>query len=124
MSSCSSPTTWGGATPGSWGRSPSFAALLAARRAGRLTATQALLFEVPRPAAELYDLDADPHQLRNLAGDPAFAEVTDRLMDALRAWQAASDDFPATARQRADVTDRLTGVRLSRETPPLRHDRP
>ena len=81
-------------TPSDVGRSPSFAALLAARRTSRLTPAQALVFEAPRPAVELYDLDADPDQLANLAGDPAFT----------------------------DVTDRLTGVRLSRETPPLRND--
>lgn len=32
-----------------------------------------------RPRAELYDLSSDPHQTRNLAGDPQHAEVQARL---------------------------------------------
>ncbi len=42
-----------------------------------------------RPADELYDLRTDPDQLRNAAGDPAYAgtkqELADRLMQVLRA---------------------------------------
>ena len=32
-----------------------------------------------RPAEELYDLRKDPHELQNLAGDPALAEVKEKL---------------------------------------------
>ncbi len=28
-----------------------------------------------RPAEELYDLQNDPHEMRDLAGDPAYAET-------------------------------------------------
>jgi len=50
------------------------------------------LFELAfgkRPDEELYDLKMDPEQLYNVAGDPAYAEVkqklADRLIDELRA---------------------------------------
>lgn len=36
-----------------------------------------------RPAEELYDLDADPHQMRNVAEDGDYAPVKDRLREQL-----------------------------------------
>lgn len=37
----------------------------------------------PRPAEELYDLRKDPHQLRNVAAEPAYAEARQALADRL-----------------------------------------
>ena len=39
------------------------------------------------PQYELYDLETDPYEWRNLADDPAYAEVEQRLVDALHGWQ-------------------------------------
>ena len=39
-----------------------------------------------RPAEELYDLEKDPHQVNNLAGDPAFAEELKKHRDLLNTW--------------------------------------
>ena len=44
------------------------------------------------PAIELYDLQADPHELRNLAGKAAHQEVESRLLASLRQWQRDTDD--------------------------------
>ncbi|MGI9472421.1 MAG: hypothetical protein ACR2NZ_12850, partial [Rubripirellula sp.] len=44
------------------------------------------------PVEELYDLQADPHEINNLAADPAYLETKERLADALDAWQARIDD--------------------------------
>lgn len=52
---------------------------------GRMNAEQAFWFE-PRPREELYDLVADPHEVNNLAGDPAYAAELDRLRKALEKW--------------------------------------
>lgn len=52
---------------------------------GRMNAEQAFWFQ-PRPREELYDLDADPHEVNNLAGDPAYAAELDRLRKALEEW--------------------------------------
>ncbi len=51
-----------------------------------------LLFAPVRPREELYDLQADPHELRNLAENPAFAAELGRLRQALADWQQASGD--------------------------------
>jgi hypothetical protein len=37
--------------------------------------SEKLLFSPTRPREELYELAKDPHQVRNLAGDPAYAAV-------------------------------------------------
>ena len=45
-----------------------------------------------RPREELYDLDKDPDELKNLAGDPAATNVLKDLKSKLRAWQVATKD--------------------------------
>jgi arylsulfatase A-like enzyme len=46
----------------------------------------------PRPEIELYDLLLDPGEARNLAGNPAFADVEAELDGRLAAWMEATDD--------------------------------
>jgi arylsulfatase A-like enzyme len=41
---------------------------------------------------ELYDLVADPHELKNVAGEPAMRPVRERLMRQLNVWMARTDD--------------------------------
>ena len=53
-------------------------------REGRLTADTARYWG-RKPAEELYDLDADPDNVRNLAADPAHVATRDRLRAALKA---------------------------------------
>ena len=45
-----------------------------------------------RPREELYDLSADPDEVKNLAGDPAHAEVLAGLRKRLKEWQQATGD--------------------------------
>ncbi|MDX1682833.1 MAG: sulfatase-like hydrolase/transferase, partial [Phycisphaeraceae bacterium] len=40
---------------------------------------------------EMYDLAADPHELHNVADDPAYAAVRDQLLTEADAWWAATD---------------------------------
>ena len=106
------------------GASPSFLALRARARAGRLTAVQRRLFEAPRARVELYDLQRDPWELTNLADHPAQAARVRRLAAVLQAWMEETDDFPAAYRVRDDHTDRITGVQFSTKIPPLRNPEP
>ena len=66
----------------------SMAELRRLREAGTLAPVLAALFEAPRPAEELYDLDNDPWELQNLAGQAAMNTVQSRLRDVLVAWEA------------------------------------
>jgi arylsulfatase A-like enzyme len=102
------------------GASPSFLALRARAKAGRLTSAQRRLFEVPRARLELYDLKTDPWELRNVADEPGYAEEVRRLAAVLQDWMEQTDDFPASYRIRDDNTDRITGVPFTSKIPPLR----
>lgn len=106
------------------GASPSFHDLRARVRAGRLTLAQRRLFESPRARLELYDLQQDPWEVRNVADDPAYVATARRLAEVLESWIEGSDDFPATSRVRDDNTDRLTGIQFTTKIPPLRNPEP
>ena len=54
--------------------------------------SEQLLFSPGRPREELYELAADPHQVRNLAGDPAFAGVLEEHRRRLDAKLIATRD--------------------------------
>jgi len=45
-----------------------------------------------RPPVELYDLEADPHELHNLADDPANSELLAELRGKLDAWMVQQGD--------------------------------
>jgi arylsulfatase A-like enzyme len=49
-----------------------------------------------RPAEELYDLNKDPHQLRNLAGQPEYRAARKELRAQLDRWMRGSGDPRAT----------------------------
>lgn len=55
----------------------------------------ALERSVDPPREELYDLQADPTELYNLADDPKLASVRDRLRTALEDWQRQHSDHIA-----------------------------
>jgi arylsulfatase A-like enzyme len=59
---------------------------------GKLNRDQALIMADTRPREELYDLQADPHELRNLAADPAHAATLARHRAALEDWIQRTDD--------------------------------
>lgn len=46
----------------------------------------------PRPPVELYDLQADPHELENLAGRACVAEIERDLAARLQDWMVRTDD--------------------------------
>lgn len=58
-----------------------------------------------RPADELYDLKADPHQLRNVAANKKYSKVLDKLKKELDDWQARTGD-PRYTNRKSVVFDR------------------
>jgi len=60
--------------------------------AGELNAVQERFFR-PKPTEELYDLEADPHMIHNLADDPQYADVVSRMRGELRSWQLRTRDL-------------------------------
>ena len=64
-----------------------------AMAAGKMPAAAALYTAPRKPVEELYDLETDPHEVRNLAGDPAHAAKLAELRAALTAWQLGIGDL-------------------------------
>ncbi len=89
-------------------RSPTFQAMRRLRDDGKLTPAQQACFVSPRPAEELYDVDADPHELVNLAGDPTYAVVLAGMRKALADWGRETEDAPPGTLT-PDEFDRETG---------------
>ena len=87
--------------------SPSHRDLVALSSQNRLSPAQSDLFLEPRPAEELYDTATDPHQLHNLAADPAHADTRRRLASTLDLWTRQTGDT---------VPDSIRPDEFSRET--------
>ncbi len=60
--------------------------------AGELSGPQLQFFAPSKPLEELYDTQADPHEVDNLAGDPQYRDVLQRLRAAHRAFMRESGD--------------------------------
>lgn len=62
--------------------------------AGRMDAPfQRMYFRPTRPMFELYDLRADPHELNDLAGQPAHAATERELKALLQEWMILNRDY-------------------------------
>jgi uncharacterized sulfatase len=59
----------------------------------QLTPLQRSLVAASRPAEELYDIAADPHETRNLAADPQHTAILTQLRAALQQWQDRCGDL-------------------------------
>ena len=59
---------------------------------GRLNRVQSLIMQSQRPPEELYDLQADPWELRNLAAEPEHRATLARLRDQLETWMETTED--------------------------------
>jgi len=88
------PDRWPAGDPESYGDidgSPTKTFMMKHRGDPKVKPLFALAFG-KRPAEELYDLRKDPGQLRNVAGDPAYADARKKLADQLAAELAATAD--------------------------------
>ncbi|MDZ7723614.1 MAG: sulfatase-like hydrolase/transferase [candidate division KSB1 bacterium] len=66
--------------------------LLRLRDAGSLNEEQMIWFRRTKAPEELYDIQQDPHELNNLADDPAYADDLRRLRQECKDWMQRIDD--------------------------------
>ena len=100
----------------------SFDSILELRESGELNEVQSFIFQAPRPEEELYDVSNDPHELNNLAADPAYAEQLELMRQRMAGFRDATGDVDPEF-YTPDEFDRITGApnelmirpRLSRE---------
>lgn len=60
-------------------------------KAGKTNELQSVPFQT-KPVEELYDTENDPWEVNNLASDPAYAEVLQRMREVNRSWMAGIRD--------------------------------
>lgn len=60
--------------------------------AGEMDETQLIFFGDNKPAEEMYDLENDPHEIHNLADDPAYSQQLARHRRLLKDWIAETGD--------------------------------
>ena len=82
---------------------PSYLSLLRLRDLNRLTPGQMRLFMVPRAGEELYDTWSDPYEFANLAGDPKYSGVLERLRAECRRWTSTTGDVPPGKRRKDNL---------------------
>lgn len=75
-------------------RIPTMQELLRLRDEGKLTDIQAQWFRSTKPPEELFDCEADPHELNNLISDSQYREKVEELRAEMDRWLAAIGDQP------------------------------
>ncbi|MEJ6601478.1 MAG: sulfatase family protein [Verrucomicrobiia bacterium] len=75
-------------------------------QAGKMTPAQSFLWSPERVPEELYDLENDPHEITNLASDPAYADILKQHQHILQNWITETDDQG----QYPESIDSLRGV--------------
>lgn len=68
------------------------------------------LVEGELPEFELYDLDADPWCVDNLATDPAHAEIKARLAAELADWRLATEDYNQSPTELVRRSERFVSI--------------
>jgi N-sulfoglucosamine sulfohydrolase len=58
----------------------------------KMVGAQKSLWQPTKPVEELYDTQADPHEINNLAGSPAHQQTLERLRKRLRDWMLETHD--------------------------------
>lgn len=59
---------------------------------GKLDSVQSLFFLPRKPVEELYDTQSDPHEVHNLADDPRYRDVLERMRRQLLRWMEETGD--------------------------------
>ena len=73
-------------------KAPSMPSWQQAYRKGETNKAQSAFWQT-KPAEELYDVTADPHNIHNLADDQAYRQVMSRMREANQQWQLEVKDI-------------------------------
>jgi N-sulfoglucosamine sulfohydrolase len=87
--------------------------------AGQLSPETELFFRPAKPVEELFDTEADPHELRNLANDPAYTGELVRLRAECRRWMMSIGDSGLIHEAILDELKRPGGVMQQTAAPVL-----
>jgi uncharacterized sulfatase len=91
---------------------------------GKLNAVQDAFFAATKPREELYNVDADPDEVKNLVGDAKYKHKLVELRTALDRWIKETKDLGAIPEreliERGLVVDRLSEYQNRREGTPVK----
>lgn len=59
----------------------------------KLSGPQKACMAYSRPPEELFDVNADPYQIKNLAGDPAYSKILDEMRVRHQKWTVETGDL-------------------------------
>lgn len=82
-----------------------------AETAGELSEVGKLFSASQKTVEEFYDLEADPHEVNNLAGDPQYAEKIEEMRVALRDWQNEAGDLGLLPESEIEIREESAGSR-------------
>ncbi len=80
---------------------------------GKIPPVMALFSTARKPVEELYDLQNDPHEINNLAGDPAMSDKLTQLRSALSDWQNEIGDIGLIPEAEIEATEAAAGSRYA-----------
>lgn len=80
-------------------------------QSGSVPEAVALFTARTKPTEELYDLENDPHEIRNLAGDPAHAAKLKEMRRALAQWQNDVRDIGLIPEAEIEIHEQAAGSR-------------
>lgn len=93
---------------------------------GKLNATQKLFFAPRKPKEELYDCNADPYEVNDLAANPKYADKLKELRAALDKWIEETHDMGAIPEtelvKRGIVADRLKEYETRKQKPDSKNE--
>ncbi len=79
--------------------------------AGKMPAAAALFMASAKPAEELYDLETDPHEIRNLAGQPEHAARLKRMREVHLQWVRDTGDLGLLPEAEIEIREKTVGAR-------------
>lgn len=83
------------------------------KREGRLPEAARLYMGERKPVEELYDVENDPHEIHNLAGDPAHRNALERLRAAHQRWAIETRDVGLLTEPEVEERGRQAGARYA-----------
>jgi uncharacterized sulfatase len=90
-----------------------------AEQAGSLSSVGELFSAGSKPVEELYDVEADPHEVHNLANDPSLAGKLQEMRAALAQWQNQIGDIGLIPEAEIEIREQQVGSRYQ-----ILHDGP
>lgn len=90
---------------------------------GKLNEVQNLFFQPSKPVEELYDTESDPHELHNLADDPRYEQVLERMRGELYRWMEHTGDVGLIPEPELDEMMQPGGKKYQTSAPVIRATR-